>query len=82
MQAFRFLHFVKKQVQHAIKIEKAIESGQPDCLTDKPICEAAAGLSWDGSEITLPIRFELSNPRESMAVLTLTHAKGGSTRVC
>ena len=77
VQAFRFTHFLKKQVQYAIKIEKLIGSGQPDFLTDKPVCEAAASLTWDGTEITLPIRFEPSNPGESRAVVTLVHPEGG-----
>lgn len=76
MQAFRFTHFLKKQIQYSIKIEK-IGTGLPDFLTDKPVCDAVANNSWDGVEITLPIRFEPSNPGESRAILTLTHAEAG-----
>lgn len=77
VQAFRFTHFLKKQVQFAIKIERLIGSGPPDFITDKPICDAPASNSWDGNELTLPIRFEPSNPGDSRALLTLSHVEAG-----
>jgi Flagellar-associated PapD-like len=77
VQAFRFTHYLKKLVQYSVKIEKAIGTGPADFITDKPICEAPANNSWDGIEITLPVRFEPSNPGESRAILTLTHPEAG-----
>ena len=77
VQAFRFTHFLKKQVQYSIKIEKLSGTGPADFLTDKPLCDAGASTSWDGNEITLPIRFEPSNPSESRAILSLSHVEAG-----
>lgn len=77
VQAFRFQHFLKKQVTYQIKIEKLGASGPPDFQVDKPTIDAPGASTYEGNEIALPIRFEPSSLRESRAMITLTHPEGG-----
>ena len=77
VQAFRFQHFLKKQIQYIVKIERIGGAGTADFTVDKPTCDAAAAPGFDGIEVVCNVRYEPSNLGEARAILTLTHPEGG-----
>jgi len=77
VQAFRFQHFLKKQIQYIVKIERIGGAGTADFTVDKPTCDAAATPGFDGIEVVCNVRYEPSNLGEARAILTLTHPEGG-----
>lgn len=77
VQAFRFNHYLKKQVPYQIKIEKIGGTGPADFMVDKPTIEAAISNNYEGIEVVLPIRYEPSSLGESRGIITVSHPEGG-----
>jgi len=77
VQVFRFQHFLKKQVQYQVKIERIGGNSPPDFTVEKPTLDVQAAQSHEGLEASIPVRFEPSSLVESRAMITLSHPEAG-----
>lgn len=88
IQNFKFTHFLRKPAEYQCKIEK-LGGAKPvadikgdkkpplDFLLENPILKVPATDSFEGTDVTMNIRFEPSSIMESMALLTIASNEGG-----
>ena len=76
MQAFKFVHFLKKQTNYAVKVERIDGPGACDFKADVAQVAAPAAESQRGVEVSLNVRYEPFTIGDSRGVLKLTSPEG------
>ena len=76
MQAFKFVHFLKKQTNYAVKVERIDGPGACDFKADVAQVPAAAAENQKGIEVQLNVRNEPFTIGDSRGVLKLTSPEG------
>ena len=76
MQAFKFIHFLKKATNYAVKVERIDGPGACDFKADVPQVAAPAAENQKGVEVQLSIRYEPFTIGDSRGVLKLTSPEG------
>ena len=76
MQAFKFIHFLKKATNYAVKVERIDGPGACDFKADVVTVPAPAAESQKGVELSINVRYEPFTIGDSRAVLKLTSPEG------
>jgi len=76
MQAFRFRHYLKKQTNYAVKVERADGPGQCDFKAEVAQVPAPIAESYKGVEVSVNIKYEPFTIGDSRGVLKLTSPEG------
>ncbi len=77
VQAFKFVHYLKKPTTYAIKIERLDAPGAPsDFKSEVPQVAAVAADSAKGVEISVNVRYEPFTIGDSRAIIKLTSPEG------
>lgn len=76
MQAFKFVHFLKKATTYQAKVERIDGPGAVDFKTEAASVPAAAAESQKGVEVQINVRYEPFTIGDSRGVLKLSSPEG------
>jgi len=76
MQAFRFTHFLKKQTNYAVKVERADGLGQVDFKAEVAQVPAPIAETYKGVDVQVNVKYEPFTIGDSRGVLKLTSPEG------
>lgn len=76
VQAFRFRHFLKKQTNYAVKVERADGPGQCDFKAEVAQVQAPIAENYKGVEVSVNVKYEPFTIGDSRGVLKLTSPEG------
>lgn len=76
MQAFKFIHFMKKATQYAVKVERVEGNGVCDFKAEVATVPAPIAESFQGVELSVNVRYEPITIGDSRGVMKLTSPEG------
>jgi hydrocephalus-inducing protein len=76
VQVFRFTHFVKKQTVYTVKLERTIGGPATDFKAEPTSLNAAPADSYNGTELSVNVRFDPNSIGESSAIMSITNPDG------
>lgn len=76
MQAFKFVHYMKKATNYAIKVERAEGNGVCDFKAEVVTIAAPIAETYQGVELSVNIRYEPITIGDSRGILKLTSPEG------
>mmetsp|Transcript_22444 Transcript_22444/g.16939 ORF Transcript_22444/g.16939 Transcript_22444/m.16939 type:complete len:201 (+) Transcript_22444:37-639(+) len=76
MQSFKFIHYMKKQTNYVVKIERLDQPGTSDFKAEVPQVTAPISDSPKGVEVSVNIRYEPFTIGYSRSLLKLTSPEG------